>query len=335
MRDFRLGIIVRSDNTGLGYQTKSYYKWLKPDKVIEIDLSPLNGNPQNNWYSSHIKIKGIPNHEQIDSILEGIDVLLTAETPYNLDLYAMARSKGVKTICVENPEFYDHEKYPQYEMPDLIILPSVWLEDKIRLHAESRGCKVIQIHHPVDREEYSYRHRSNISVMHIAGKPAANDRNGTYDFLNAIPNGIITTQDEQFSYNLRKRYSSATIYNNIQNPMELYSLADILVMPRRYGGNCLPLNEALSCGIPVLMPNISPNNNLLPQNWLFDANITDSFAPRFNVDIYSSDIEDIRNRVEYIRRNIERESSLANEIAESISWKTLLPKYEEAIRSVL
>ena len=173
MRDFKLGIIVRADETGLGFQTRDYYKHLKPDKTILIDLSPLNGNEQHyEWYENYMLVKGIPSMAQVDDMLDGIDVLLTAETPYNLELYKRARERGVKTICVENAEFYDHIKYPEYEMPDLIILPSVWHLDEIKNHAESRGTKFVQIHHPVDRELHPFKLRTGNRTMHTAGKPA-------------------------------------------------------------------------------------------------------------------------------------------------------------------
>ena len=42
----RLGIIARSDNTGLGNQTKELVDMLKPDKVMLINSQPFNKNKQ-------------------------------------------------------------------------------------------------------------------------------------------------------------------------------------------------------------------------------------------------------------------------------------------------
>lgn len=336
MRDFKLGVIVRADETGLGYQTRDYYKHLKPDKTILIDLSPLNGNEQYyDWYENYMLIKGIPSMAQVEEMLDGIDVLLTAETPYNLALYKRARECGIKTICVENAEFYDHIKYPEYDMPDLIILPSVWHLDEIKRHAESRGTKFVQIHHPVDRETHPFRLRTGTKTMHTAGKPATHDRNGTWDYLYAVPNGIVVTQDEGFARQIRSRYSNSKVFTGIKDFNTMYSYGDIFVLPRKYGGNCLPLNEALSHGLPVIMPDISPNNNLLPKEWLVPATITDWFEPRGRVDVYTVDFDALLDRIDWVATNIESQSMLANEIADSISWTTLLPKYEEAIRSIV
>jgi len=328
----RLTLLARDDKTGLGYQTKAYHKHLQPHRTIVIDMSIINGSEQQHWYPHAERILGIPHDDQLDFILADTDILLTAETPYNLNLYKRAKELGVKTICVENPEFYDHIMYPEYEMPDMIILPSTWQLDYIKGHAESRGTKVLQIHHPVDREDFPFRLRETNTVMHIAGKPATNDRNGTWDFLMACPDGIVTTQNDDLAWQLRHQFRHATIYNAIDNNYDMYNLADILVLPRKYGGNCLPLNEALSSGMPVIMPDIIPNNNLLPGEWLVPAQVVDYFEPRGRVDIYQVDQQLLTDKIAWFKsQDIKELSQKANEIADSISWQTLLPKYKEAL----
>jgi hypothetical protein len=332
----RLGLLARADNTGLGYQTRSYYKWLKPEKTILIDLSPLNGNDQHyEWYENPVIVRGIPQNHQLRDLLTGIDVLLTAETPYNLNLYAVAKEMGVKTVCVENPEFYDHIKYPDYEMPDLIILPSNWLEKEITLHARSKGTKVVQLHHPVDREDIPFRLRTTKKFIHIAGKPAANDRNGTWDFMQVCPDGVVTTQNNDLARQIRMRYRHCNVFTNIADYKTLYDMGDILVLPRKYGGNCLPLNEALAAGMPVIMPDIVPNNNLLPKEWLVPAYVAGSFEPRTRVDIYQTNLQSLATKIDWFKNcDIQVESEKANKLADTISWTTMLPKYREVLESL-
>lgn len=332
----RIGTIGYRTRTGLGYQVKSYVENLGIERVLVADLSALNGVELTDWYSSARTTKGYPTTEDLDWLLSDIDVVLLAETPLNYELYTMARQRGVKTINVINPEFYDHQLYPQYELPDLIILPSVWLEPTIRRLAEPRGAKVVQIHHPVDRQAFPYRQRTTTRFMHIAGRPATNDRNGTRDFLQACPDGIVTTQSDDLAWQLRREYRHSNVYTNITDANYMYQLGDVMVMPRRYGGNCLPLNEALSSGMPVIMPDISPNNNLLPSEWLVPATKTGHFTPRFDVDIYSVDIAALADKLQEFRSmNIAEQSEKANAIADTISWQTLLPKWRAAIESVL
>ena len=168
----RLGIIARRDNTGLGYQTKAYHKHLNPVKTMVIDLSPLNGNKQNlNWYPNEKQIiLGMPKRDDIRQFLTGLDVVLTAETPYNYELYTMAKQMGVKVANVINWEFFDHIIYPELGIPDLIIMPSMWHFEEAEAFAREKGIKCVYIHHPVDLEEIPFGLRTQGRPYHIAGK---------------------------------------------------------------------------------------------------------------------------------------------------------------------
>ena len=86
--------------------------------------------------------------------------------------------------------------------------------------------------------------------------------------------------------------------------------------------------------MPVIMPDIPPNNHILPKEWLVPATLTDSFEPRTKVDIYTVDVFALAERIQWVKDNIRSESKRANEIADTISWETMLPKWEQAIRSV-
>lgn len=39
-----------------------------------------------------------------------------------------------------------------------------------------------------------------------------------------------------------------------------------MILPRKYAGLCLPMNEALMSGLPVIMTDIEPNNVILPKS---------------------------------------------------------------------
>jgi len=162
------------------------------------------------------------------------------------------------------------------------------------------------------------------------------DRNGTDDFLQACHDGTVTTQDEGFAQNLRRQYRHSTVWTDIHDPQTIYALGDAMVMPRKYGGNCLPLNEALSSGMPVIMTDVLPNSHLLPLEWLVPARIEGSFAPRFNIDIYQADHDLLYDKIAWLRGcDMAVESRKANAIADTISWSTLLPKWQAVIESVL
>jgi glycosyltransferase involved in cell wall biosynthesis len=42
----------------------------------------------------------------------------------------------------------------------------------------------------------------------------------------------------------------------------MYENQHLLIIPRRYGGLCLPALEAAACGLVVAMPDVSPNEEL-------------------------------------------------------------------------
>lgn len=331
----KLGVIAFSSKSGLGYQSKSYVKHLNPVKVLHIDISSLNGlktHPE--WYPNAITTNGIPKRPEIIEFLTGLDVVLMAETPLNYELYDLAKKMGVKTANVINWEFFDHIIYPELGIPDLIIMPSMWHFEEAEAFAREKGIKCVYIHHPVDLEEIPFRLRTQGKPYHIAGKPASHDRNGTMTFMQAVPDGRVATQSQDLAHRLRKIYRHSNVFTNIENQSELYTLGDILVFPRKYGGNCLPLNEALASGCPVIMPDVSPNNQLLPNQWLVPARTTEHFTPRTRVDIYEVNPDDIRQAIKNIRENIEDESETAYEIAKTISWEALKPVFTKELEAL-
>lgn len=323
------GLIAVATKSGLGYQTKDYYEHLNPDRTLVVDISAHNGMEQNyHWYPDALVSVGFPRPDVIRNFLYGLRTVLTAETPYNYDLYAIAREMGVKTVCVVNYEFFDWFKYPDYPTPDVIVSPSSWHSSEIEEFCKSRGIKYYQIHHPVDRQRFPFRLRTTKKFLHIAGNPATFDRNGTWDAMNAIPDGNVVTQNEELARHLRMKYRHSSVWTKVEDPNFMYNLGDVLVFPRRYGGNCLPLNEALSSGMPVIMPDIEPNR-ILPEEWLVPAEVTGSFEPRTKIDLYSVDPEALREKVEWFKNcQIETESIKADEIAQTISWEALKPKWE-------
>lgn len=334
----KIGTIAYATNTGLGYQTKAYVKHFEPEKIMLVNLKSFNGLALNDWYSDQnvIHVDGYPRDEHIIEFLRGLDVVILAETPLNYALYAHARHMKVKTAVVINWEFFDHEVNPQYPLPDLIIMPSQWHYAEAQLFCSRNNIRCAQIHHPVDREEIRFRLRTTRKLMHIAGKPAAHDRNGTWDFLQFVPNGLVTTQSEDLARHIRSRYRHSNVFTDIDNVNDIYNKGDILVLPRRYGGNCLPMNEALASGMPVCMPNIEPNNNILPPEWLYEAKAVDSFTPRTKIDIYSPIANSFKEKLEWFKNcDIKQESEKASDIADSISWKTLKPKYMKVLEDLL
>lgn len=332
----KLGVIARADMTGLGVQTRDYYTHLKPHKTLLVDISTYNGNEQHyGWYQNAIISKGFPHVRMMQSFLSGLTHVLTAETWYDYKFVEVARKMGVKTICAPNYEFFDYYLHPDYPKPDALFLPSMWHYDDLKRWGDDHGVKVLYMHHPVDTDTFTFIERHTNKPFHIAGKPASHDRNGTFIYLQAEPMGKVITQSREFAKEIGRRYRHSKVVLDVKNPQDIYTHGDIMVLPRRYGGNCLPLNEALARGCPVIMPDIEPNNHLLPKEWLVPARVDGHFEPRTRVELYSVNPLDLKNKIEELRSaDIAKLSKQAYAIAKSISWNENREKWLRTIATI-
>lgn len=297
----KIAIIARSDLTGLGIQSRNWVRLLKPSKVIVIDSSSFNGNEQyHSVYSQYnpIIIDGFIKNSDIDLILKDVDVLLTFEIPYNYELFRVARERGIKTILQNNWEFTDYLQRQHLPMPDLLVNHSYWhLDDQKSLWPDiTEYCAT-----PVFIEDYEDTYVENINrpfgkirFLHIAGRKTYEDRNGTQDLLNAVK---LIPKDVDFELVIKTQTAEIGDVNDSRviidtsspkDEKELYWNFDCVIMPRRYGGACLPMNEALAAGLPVIMTDIDPNNKILPETWLVKAEKKTAFMARTMIDVYSA-----------------------------------------------
>lgn len=297
----RLGIVARSDNTGLGNQTKELVNMLNPKKVLVIDSTFFNKNKQNpEWYSQYNNTytrAGFPKRGEIINFLKDLDVVLSCETFYSSMFVDIARDMGVKTILQYNYEFLVNIEQKYASLPDVLIAPSLWNIDKIeKLFGDN--AKIVHIPPPTNIKLFDKARNENLikshnKLLHVAGKRAARDRNGTdtvFEMLRYSKEDytlVVTTQTE---IEERPRDGRVRlINNNIKNREDLYIGYDAMILPRRYAGLCLPMNEALISALPVFMTNISPNNTVLPEKWLVDAEKIGDFKAKSLIDVYAAD----------------------------------------------
>jgi glycosyltransferase involved in cell wall biosynthesis len=296
----KLGIIARCDNTGLGNQTKELVDMLNPDKILLIDSSFFNNNKQHpEWYDKYNVIKtlrGMPRTKEVLSFLENIDVVISCETFYHIDLISLARQKGIKTILQYNYELFGNMSNPEWLLPDVLLAPSPWNIEIVKERFGSK-TKIVHLPPPTNTSLFDSVRENNLSkthnrILHVAGKKAARDRNGTDTVIEMLKYSkadyelVITTQNP-LEFNVKDKRLNI-VKSNVQDRSDLYNGFDAMVLPRRYAGLCLPMNEALISGIPVFMTNISPNNEILPQEWLVDSTKIGKFNTKTMVNIYEA-----------------------------------------------
>jgi hypothetical protein len=297
----RLGIIARADKTGLGNQTKELVDMLQPDKILLIDSSHFNGNKQYpEWYDGYdVKTTqaGFISNMEVNDFLSGIDVLISCEIFYNKRLSALAHRRGIKTILQYNYEFFEYFVVDGMRLPSVLVAPSVWNID-IMEKAYGHATNLVYLPPPTTPEIFAEAKEVNLAkkhkrILHIAGKRANSDRNGTDIVVEMLK---YSKADYELVVKVQGDYEPdcddprLTIDNsNPDNRAELYSGFDLMVLPRKYGGLCLPMNEALMSALPVIMTDISPNNHVLPDDWLVRADYQGRVEFKGPVELYETD----------------------------------------------
>ena len=293
---------------------------LNPDKILLIDSEHFNGNEQHpEWYQDYnvtTTLSGFPTKQELIEFLRNIDVVLSCETFYRQDFLHYAKRRGIKTILQYNFEFLLNMSNPDAELPDVLLAPSLWNIEQIEKMVNGR-CRVIHLPPPTDSTLFENVRQNNMSkdhnrLLHVGGKFAAKDRNGTQTVLEMLKYSkasyelVITTQ--KFP-ELNLKDSRVTLNNsNPENREELYNGFDAMLLPRRYAGLCLPMNEALISGLPVFMTDISPNNLLLPKEWLIKSEHINSFQAKSLVDVYDGNPEHLAEIIdEYMNNKDKRE----------------------------
>ena len=341
----RIGIIARSDNTGLGNQTRELVKMLNPTKILLIDSSHFNGNKQHpEWYSEYnvtTTKKGMASKEEAYEFLDGLDVVISCEIFYHNSFITMAKKRKVKTILQYNYEFLDYLVNPDLELPDILVSPSLWnFEDVVNKFSDR--SKVIHLPPPTSVELFANAKNINISkthkkILHIGGKAAVKDRNGTntvIEMLNYSKADYELVIKSQTLLDIKCDDSRLTIdTSNPETRESLYEGYDAMILPRRYAGLCLPMNEALLASLPVFMTNISPNNSILPKAWLVDSNKIDRLMTRTMLDVYEGDPKMLAKLVDdYYDSDIFLNKSKAFDIGiNNFSNETLYQKYQDLL----
>jgi hypothetical protein len=93
------------------------------------------------------------------------------------------------------------------------------------------------------------------------------------------------------------------------------------------------MNEALLASLPVFMTNISPNNSILPEQWLVDAKKIDRLMTRTMLDVYEGDAKMLAKLVDdYYDSDIFLNKSKAFDIGvNNFSNETLYQKYQDLL----
>lgn len=328
---------ARADSRGLARQSEGFCNHIDFTRVMGLDLTVDDLSPYPcDWTPyDHHNIEVLHHSAVTEEVarrwLRGLDVVIGAETFYRDEFPLWAKEEGVRTILQINPEFagwwYRGQRDPK---PDLLIAPTIW-----------RMAKMPGVRHvpfPVDRQEFPFQLRTHAErFVHVAGHKAMGDRAGTRMLAGALssvrtgPEIIIRTQShlDFTTPGLRK---AVVQHANVPDPRTLYADADVVILLRRYGGQHLAANEALSCGCPVMMLDREPE-----KSWggvqTVSARIRGHIRTKGGlIETYEAQRGMIARTINWLYdhpEEVEKLSGRANAYAESISWDRMLSVYQD------
>lgn len=340
----RIGLIARADSRGLGVQTKAFYDQMRPAKTLVVDCPSMQPLPiRRDWYPDGTWVHGIPSLNNLVAFCDGLDVIYTAETGYNRDLWSVAEGHGVPTVLAANFEFLDRS-----DRPTVWAAPSLW-----NINQWPDGT--IHLPVPIELERFTLTEPSETAtrLLHIVGRPTVDGstdlyRNGTIDLLLSLEHVTatvtVTIRCQQDGY-----VGKLIADNNIRTPNNVtlriesgdtpnywdnYTNQDALILPRRFGGLCLPANEALGAGIPVIMPDINPNNLWLPAEWLVPATYVGEFRAKQQIQTWRTYPAQLAAKIDQLASDADFYAlalTKVQRLRDSLSWNTLRPKYEQVL----
>lgn len=264
----RWGLVARPElNRGLGVQTASIAEHLHPDKILTVILPESGKDMSQQWAGDATVFFNKGRFYDIESAInwaKGLDVVLSVETFYDTRFPAALPKMWTKSVLYGNPEFHA----PHLFTPDAYWWPTSWLRNKI-----TRGPIVPMGVDPGQAKAAGCYDSGPLRVIHPIGRPALGDRNGTKLVLEALrfitePVHLTITALHSCDaldawalgqYEIGPNVTVDVEIGGADDRWGVYEGQHVFLLPRRYGGNCLPAQEAAACGLALLMSDCSPN----------------------------------------------------------------------------
>lgn len=341
----RTGIIIRSTLRGLATQTQEAWRGYPFDAALHV----VDGNPiwpEDLWrehrpadiHRAHLKDGDFLNYE-VEEFLSKVDLVFTVETLYSHGFAKMLTHRSIRSVIQGNCELW-RPSQPDTQATKWVY-PTPW-----RLHGVPDGPTIpVPVANECGATPGGIEDR--LIVVHPAGHRAAGDRNGTemvMEALRQIKTEVTIRLIGQDGEGTIVRNRPLGLPDNVQleicetgvkDRWAMYEGAHAVLLPRRYGGLCLPAQEALQVGLVPLMTDCEPNrwwpiigipaSKGRGQNVPYGVVETWLAAPRF-----------IARRIDELnwdRQLVVDGRRRALEWAEENSWARLTPTYDKLFNS--
>jgi glycosyltransferase involved in cell wall biosynthesis len=329
----RVGLIARATDSGLGHLSKDFFDHFGPDETLVITDADGRYQDHREWYPDgwFVRMEDL-GHYDLASWMRTVDVVFGYETFYHERVLRSAAAAGVRSVLMGMPELTRQRRNHGFlGDPDTYVWPTSWLLEDLpgqllAVPVTWRGPR--QTHFP-------------LTIVHVAGQPATADRNGTQLFVRALQHlhceidvRICAANDAVYDFSKVPDNVQIEVWGQVADRFLMYQECDLLVLPRRYGGLSLPVLEALSCGLAVMMPDTSPQN----QDWPILAvpcspdvpqRCGAGFVPR--VVTRPEDLAASIEQAVYDRVLVNRATEAARLWVRENSWAALAPGYEAVL----
>ena len=331
----KFGVIARSEARGLANQSHEVCSHLDPDRVLLIDPGPdkrFTQHPERyeEWDTTTARwTNGRLDPDIVRPWLAGLDVVYTAETPYDQHLPQWAAEAGCGVAVHANPEFLSPS--------DAQAAVTWWAATPWRLAHLPARTRVVPM--PCPEPGFTPESADRVRFLHVAGWPAVADRNGTGIVAEAATltasDATVTIRGQHRDIDRYRRHTPRlrAEAGNLAHHWDLYRDADVLVMPRRFGGLCLPALEALALGLPVVMSD-TPPNDLWPGPRVQVTKTTTTATRGGVIPLYDTDPRALAATLDDLATNPDILSKLRKEAAQwaqANSWEALTPMWLEEL----
>jgi glycosyltransferase involved in cell wall biosynthesis len=329
----RVGCINYAHRRGLGYLMRDFHR---NGIVTDVCVVKHPGVPScaDEWYppgTPSVQLRRLDMRVMQD-FCAGMDAMVFFETAFDWSLIPFCRSRGIQTYLVPM-----YECCPVgHEPPDVYLCPS--LLDMEYFKKNSRFLPL--------PTEYPWRLRTTAQhYIHNGGYLGLRGREGTTLLIEAmqyvrsplkltsrVQENVDAAHQRMMAHDPRIEYIAGTVPYE-----ELYASGDVVVMPQKFNGCSLPMQEACASGMVVMASDRVPANSWLNRDPLIPVNgynrnvrIGGGYLPFDEAIITPQDIAATMDQ--WFNQDVSALSLAGKEWAERHSWAALGEQWKRAVQ---